>query len=511
MKIAAVLEQRSEYWLELISRRRMILTRVFLVITGLVVIGSFVWPPVFKSTSEVLVQANRAQLLVSPGLQDSHDSNQPTVFTSPVTEEDLNSETELLTSRYLMQRTLERTKGRPEKSGLVEDAAALFGSILALPQNGYSAVHALRIPTEEQEQELKLEQKLKVVLIKRSNVIEISFRSREAAWGQTFLRQFLDEYLELHAFLSHDPKAERFFLNQASVLNERLQRSEEKLRAVQLQTGITDFDGQRSALILQRYNLEAEQRKTSADLAAAREQMDSLQRQMVSTPQREVKESKSVQNLALQTLKPQVLQLETERAELLSRYLPTSKRIREIDVQLDAARKILSHENASEVHETTTDVNPTWAALDTNLALARSQAASLQASAQAQLEQIDDCRKQLNALASDGLIVERMQSQVEADKEAYLSYLRKGEEARAAEALNQNKILNVSVIQPPSYPIRPDFPNIPLNLAAGMLLGLVAGLAAAHWEEEYDQKLYSVATVSELSRLPIVAVVKERG
>src|SRR5208283_5453214 len=102
-------------------------------------------------------------------------------------------------------------------------------------------------------------------------------------------------------------------------------------------------------------------RKTTAQLGAALGLAANLEAQLARTPQRQAKESKVVQNLALQQLKPQVLQLETERAELLSRYQPTSARITEIDAKLAAARKILDRENHREVQETTTDVNPTWA------------------------------------------------------------------------------------------------------------------------------------------------------
>ena len=137
----------------------------------------------------------------------------------------------------------------------------------------------------------------------------------------------------------------------------------------------------------------------------------------------------------MQQLKPQVLQLEAERAELLSRYQPTSARIREIDAKLGAAHQILQHENHREVEESTTDINPTWATLDSDLADARSEAASLKATQVTQAKQAVALDQQLKSLASDGIEIERLQLQVDSDKQAFLSYVRKGEEARAADAL----------------------------------------------------------------------------
>jgi uncharacterized protein involved in exopolysaccharide biosynthesis len=512
MGISATIEQEIEYWLHLLLRRQTIVTRVFLAVLGLVTIASLLWPPTFESTGKVLVQANPSQLLVvSPAIESGTQSSQPTVLTSPVAQEDLNSETELLSSRYLMERTVEQLGNPDEKAGMTQRVADSVGAILDLPQSGYNLIHALANPTDKQSAVIKLSRKLEVNVIKRSNIIEVSFASHDGRRAQAFLTRFLDEYLELHAHISQDPAAELVFLKQAEVLNERLHISEESLRNAQMQTGINDLEAQRSAAVTQLYNLEGEESKANADLAAAQKQAEFIEKQMATTPQRQMKESQIVQNMALQTIKPQVLQLETQRAELLNRYQPTSQKIRDIDAQLAAARKILSRENATEVRQNTTDINPTWATLDAALAQARYQAASEQASQQALLKQIDGFRNQLNKLSSDGLTVQRLQRQVDVDKEAYLSYLRKGEEARAAQALNQKKILKVSIVQPPTYPIRPIFPNVPLNTAAGIVLGLIFGVAAAYWQENSDETLYSPAAVSEVSGLPVAAVIMERN
>ena len=105
----------------------------------------------------------------------------------------------------------------------------------------------------------------------------------------------------------------------------------------------------------------------TADLASAERQQATLQQELGSTPQRIGKEERSVQNNALQQIKPEVMKLEAERAELLTRYQPDSKRIGEIDARLAAAQRILDHENHLEVDEVATDLNPVWVTVKTNL------------------------------------------------------------------------------------------------------------------------------------------------
>jgi uncharacterized protein involved in exopolysaccharide biosynthesis len=205
------------------------------------------------------------------------------------------------------------------------------------------------------------------------------------------------------------------------------------------------------------------------------------------------------------------MQLEAERAELLSRYQPSSKRITEIDAKLAAAHRILDRENHLEVQEASTDLNPVWVTLDQNLTQAQASAASLKAARDAIDKQVQAMRQQLTDMVNNGLEIERLQRQVATDKDAYLAYVRKGEEARAAQGLNLNKILNVSLAQAPTEPMLPVFPIIWLNLLAGAVLAVSAGIGAAYWEEQCDPRLYSAAAVEEASGVSTIAILRNEA
>jgi uncharacterized protein involved in exopolysaccharide biosynthesis len=500
--------QTIELWVEMLFRRQAVALKVGILAFAIVALGSILFPPSYQSVAKILVESQRAQLLVSPGLQQD-SPNQPSAMTSPVSEQDLNSEVELLSSPYLVRQAL---NGVPEhqRSGFAAAAEGLLGALWALPKAGYAALHQVPEMTPREQWAAAIERNLSTSVIKRSNVIEVAFRSHDPQWSSAFLQRLLSHYLELHARISHDPQAEKFFEAQRQLLRERLNRSEERLRAAQLQTGISQVAAQQQALITQLYAAEADYRKTTAQLNAALGLAANLQAQLARTPQRLAKEAKVVQNLALQQLKPQVLQLEAERAELLSRYRPTSARITEIDAKLAAARKILDRENHREVQETTTDVNPTWASLDSDLAEARSDAASLKATQDAQAGQLQGLRYQLKSLASDGMEISRLQLAVDSDQQAFMSYVRKGEEARAASALNRSQILNVTVVEDPVTPLAPVSPKLPVTLLAGLMLAVVLAVGAAHWAETHDPRICSVTGISAAGGLPAVAVINDR-
>ncbi len=500
-------QQIFESWLELAFRRRTTVSRVAVAVFGTVFVLTMLWPPLYQSSSKIMIQINRANLLVSPGLETGA-ANPANVIAAPVDEQDLNSEIELLTSRQLVEHALEGLTDSKHQS-FMGRMVSMVKSVIDLPGSVYGVLHSSPEMTPRQQWASELAARLSSSVIKRSNVIEVDFRAHDPQWAETFLRRLLDQYMEFHARISQDPQTERFFQQQSEILQERLRRSEEKLKALELQTGITSLAEQKQALVTQLSSFEAEYRRNKALLAATQQQVVSLGVELGKSPEKSTRESKVVQNNALQQLKPQVMAMEAERAELLSRYTPTSARIREIDAKLDAARKILHRENQSEVQETNIGVNPIWEQLSGKLAEARVAVASIGSNQEALQQQIEEYREQLKALATDGIEVERLQRQVETDKEAYLSYTRKGEEARAAQALNQSKILNVTIVEAPTQPLHPVSPRLEVNLAAGLVFAIALALGIAWWEERRDPRIYSEATIAEVTGLKTIAALPQ--
>jgi uncharacterized protein involved in exopolysaccharide biosynthesis len=498
-----------EYWVDLAMRRRIVFLQAAGLVLGLVIVGTLLWPPVYRSTAEILVQDNRAQFLVSPDIQDNAAAR-PQAVANPVSEQDLNSERELVTSMFLVKQAIADLHSVP-KEGLSAALASALTLPMSLPGRGYDALHGLPEPSASDLWAIKLASHLKTDVVKRSNIIEVAFSSHNAHWSQEFLTRLLNNYLSFHARLSHDPQAEQFFNEQATALETRLRASEEALRQYQVQTGITDIDDQTHSLIERISQLKLQKDQDGAQLASAQGQTAFLEEILKKTPDHIGKETRSVQNLALQQLKPQVMQMKAERAELLSRYQPGSMRIREIDAKLDAAQKILEHEGHLEVQESSTDLNPIWVSIETDLAQAKAQASSVAAEQTTLSQEITQGEQQLTQMANAGIELDRLERKVDTDKQAYLAYVRKAEEARTARGLNTSKILNISIAQEPMLPSQPKYPIVWMNLLAGMVLALVAGMGAAYWDEMQDHRIYSPYTVTEVSGLSTVAVIREEA
>ena len=126
-------------------------------------------------------------------------------------------------------------------------------------------------------------------------------------------------------------------------------------------------------------------------------------------------------------------------------------------------------------------------------------------------QEITQGEQQLTQMANAGIELDRLERKVDTDKQAYLAYVRKAEEARTARGLNTSKILNISIAQEPMLPSQPKYPIVWMNLLGGIVLALVAGMGAAYWDEMQDHRIYSPYTVTEVSGLSTVAVIREEA
>src|SRR5262249_16934880 len=154
-------------------------------------------------------------------------------------------------------------------------------------------------------------------------------------------------------------------------LQGKLEGAEEQLRQFQVKSGITSVDDQRAGLVDRLDQLQLQLDKNQSDLAFNVQQALSFKELLGETPARLSKETHQVQNMTVAKVKPQVMQLRAERAELLTRYQPDSERIRQIDAKLAAAQKILETEDHLEVSESSTDINPIWVTINSNLSQAK--------------------------------------------------------------------------------------------------------------------------------------------
>jgi uncharacterized protein involved in exopolysaccharide biosynthesis len=208
----------------------------------------------------------------------------------------------------------------------------------------------------------------------------------------------------------------------------------------------------------------------------------------------------------LQTLKGTLTTLELKRTELLTKYQPTYPLVKEVDKELESTRAALAKEESQPLHEETTDQNPTYTWVDSELAKAKADMSSLQARATATQAIVNIYSANARELDKNSLLYQDLVRTQKASEENYLLYLKKREEAQIADALDQTRILNVAVAQEPIVPrLRAQSPWV-FGLL-GFFIAAVVSVGLAFTLDYIDPSFRTPFEVLTELKIPVLAAV----
>ena len=110
-----------------------------------------------------------------------------------------------------------------------------------------------------------------------------------------------------------------------------------------------------------------------------------------------------------------------------------------------------------------------------------------------------------------GLIarLKALERQVDVEQQNYRLYLSRIEESRISEAMDNQKISNVTQVQPARTPLKPVSPKVGLNLVIGLFLGGFGSLGLAFFLEYIDDRLEKRDDAERVLNLPVLASIPE--
>jgi uncharacterized protein involved in exopolysaccharide biosynthesis len=340
--------------------------------------------------------------------------------------------------------------------------------------------------------------------IRRSNLIEVSHETRDPEWAAELVNRLVGIHVERHTRLSQQSKAQTFFDAQRRLLSERSQDAETALQEFYRREGWDSIPERRTLLRGQLAELEAALARAEAKETEAAARVAFLTEEIREHPEMIRTESRLAQNQAVQFMKPRVLELEMKRNDLVARYAPTSIKVRDIEQQLTAAKRILEEEE-QRIAETRESLNPAFKTLQVDLAQAEAELSGARARVGALRSQARDARSRIERLDEVASEQARLEQEVVAAKEAFVMYTRKTEEARVSSALDESNFVNIALAEPATVPIKPVKPRKLLMLTLGSIIGLLMGLAVALVRDRLDPSVRTAADASDTTGLPVLA------
>jgi len=464
--------------------KRIALLCFFGILSGAILAAVF-QPPEYRATAKFLVDRERMDPVVSP------EQSAPVMVRSEVTEEELNSEIELLQSEDVLRQVV-ISCGLDNRKSLSE---YVLGP--ASPQKRTAKAVA------------RLASTLQIEPIKKSNLISVTYSSQDPQLAARVLRSLQDAYIEKHVAV-HTPAGQvEFFNGETERYRDNLADAEKQLK---------DFSQQQDGvapqvirdLTLQKLNeFRASLQQTRAEIASTEERIRTLQKQSGTTPERLTTSMRQQDDAqVLQGLKNMLMQLELKRTELLTKYQPGYPLVQEADKQIADTRASIAMEETKPIKEETTDRNPTYSWINEELAKAKSEYSGLQARAAATQAIVESYEQKARDLQQKGVLEQDLLRTIKTDEENYLLYSRKREQARMTEALDRTRILNVAVAEVPSVPSIPS--NSPfLVVALGTVLALAVTLGVIFAREYLDPSFRTPAEVSAELNIPVLAAVPQ--
>jgi uncharacterized protein involved in exopolysaccharide biosynthesis len=468
-------------------RHRRLIALSFLGIFIGAVLAAILLPPEYEAEMKILVKHERVDPVVTSELnampQLSHDL---------VTEEDLNSEVELITSRDLLEKVV-------ETCGLHLSKPSFWDFLLP----GGAGGKDLRIPKAVR----KLDSDLKVQPVKKSNLIEVTYASTNPELSARVLTTLASNYLVKHVTVHRPPGAFNFFQQQTEQYQKELAAAEARLADFSRDQshGAVSPQVQRDLVLKSANDFEVTLRQTLASIAQTQERVRTLEALAATTPSRLTTTSRKSDNTQLlEQLKSSLLTLELKRTELLGKFDPSYRLVQEVETQIAQNRAAIAAEGKAPVHEETTDRNPTYQWVDGELAKARADLASYKAQAAATAQTVREYHNIALLLDQKDIEEQDLIRAAKADEANYLLYLSKREEARISDALDNKRIVNVAIAEAATVPALPKYPWWLFVLLGGLLASLVS-VGSAFLSDHYDPSFRTAEEVESFLDVPVLA------
>jgi len=201
---------------------------------------------------------------------------------------------------------------------------------------------------------------------------------------------------------------------------------------------------------------DAAYRQIDQDRVETERRIASLGEQLKSFPARSVTLKRWADNPeVLEKMKTHLLELLLKRTELLNRFEPSYRLVQEVEQEIAETRASIAAEALTPVRDETTDKDPNYEWARMGMEKAQVQWDGLRARQSDASTQVASLRAFTQQMQSDSVDQQDLMRAAKAEEDNYLLYLRKREEARIGDALDERRILNVAIVEPPVAPALP--------------------------------------------------------
>ena len=455
--------------------RRLGLTIFFVVLAAAAAI-TFATQKQYESEMKILVQNARGSLVVTP------ERTMTTNAISNITEEQVNSELEVLRSREIAE--------------------------AALTPNWNAAAHTSADNQVHEKALEKFRKHLIITAVRKANIIQIDYTDASPQGAQATMQRVAAAVLSKEREIERPAGASTFFADQASHFKADLEAAQRQLSDLQQKTGVVSLPERETDLDKQIAALQAEQRTTLADAGEKQSRLQATRLLLQSVPERQRTTERSIPyQQSVEQINTLLQQLRNKREELLTKYLPGERLLIENQHQIDSANETLTRLRASNSDEKATDVNPVWQQLSSSEATTSAELHALDGKRKTLDQQIKNSQVELAAIEGKAVPFSAAKQRVAELESDYQLYTQKSDEAQISDAMDEHKMLNVAVAELPTINYIPVRPKPLSNLILSTLTAIFLALGAVFYAEISRATVADARELEAVAPYPVLAII----
>jgi uncharacterized protein involved in exopolysaccharide biosynthesis len=445
-------------------------------------IGAVVYlfaPRTYRSEAKIFLRLGRE----SVGLDPTATTGQTLALQQADRKDEVKSAIEVFKSRSIIGDAVDKLT--PDVVLGRSKGFSLIGLVTAPLRLPFTLLKWIDPVSDREEAIIRIERHLYVNAERESNVIVVQYDASSPKLAQEVCDAMVESYRQGHMRIHRSEESRPFFAEQQERLRSELDGALERVRNTKNELGITTVEQRRASLEAQFNAVELDRLTTEQQLATSQARIADLERRLGETPERLVAEKKSVPNQGADLLRQQLYALQVKVMELQAKYKDTHPLLVAAKEQLAQAKAEMARQ-VGERTETTDNINTIYRDLSLELKREQGVTAGLKARQRELAHQKESVLASLQALNGQEIKIDQLARQADLARDKYMQYSRNMEEARIDQALENEKISNVSIVQSATLAEKPVSPSKPLVIAATLMLAIAGTIGLVLANERYD-------------------------
>ncbi len=468
-------ETHLKEYLWIIKKRKWTLITFFLIMVTMVTIGSFKMDPIYRATTELLIEKENPNIL----------SFEQVMKLDTSTTDYYQTQYMILKSRSLAKRVISKLNLAEHPEFSPEEAPWL----LWLKDTLKLDLSADEIGAAEAEVGLVNEflERIIVTPVKNSRLVNVSAETKDPVLAAEIANAVAQGYIEqnMETNLMASKQAVEWLMDRIEGLRNKVEESELSLQKYKEQNHIISLE-KRQSIVLQKLS---ELSSKVIEAKGNRIELETIYNQLLllnKNPEMIESMPAVINNELIMKVKTEYVELQRDYSEISKRYKANHPKM----VRLKSQLSLLEQKLASEVNKISNSMK-----IEYEVSKARESSLN---------DSLEDLKIEALAMNQKGIKYGVLQREKESNQEIYNILLKRLKETDLNVGLISS---NIRIIDKAEIPIRPVRPDKKLNILLSIVLGLLLGVGLSFFFEYLDNTVKTTDDVERYINLPLLGLI----